>query len=159
MTAESEVDASEAKRQEWEHLLSQGHGVITPDKFLENAKRKDSAFHGDYTWDAKEAAKQYYEKRTACLITLYSTIFNTTTATQRLYGVVPKLKKSKGKPYGKKHYKTAAAVAERVGELDQVREAIWSRLRRVVRDMYDFREYLPEFKEILNFLLPRVKKS
>ena len=145
------------KRNEWFQLLAQYPEGIGPDVFLKNAKRKDSAFHGDYTWSERDALKEYYDKRTANLIMRYSTLFNTDTAEQRLHGVHPMLPSGKEAP--KKIYRNAAMIAENEEELDQVRAAIWSRLGRVVRDMYDFKDYLPEFNKMMEFLLPHYQKQ
>jgi hypothetical protein len=45
-------------------------------------------------------------------------------------------------------------IAESPAELDRVRKALRSRLGKVVRDMFEFRDVMPEFREILDFLLP-----
>lgn len=145
------------KKREWLGLIAKGGGELTPSAFLDNAKRKDSAFHDDYVWSQSAAAKEYYEKRTANLIMHYSTVFNTTTARQRLHGITPIL--PSGKPAIQKVYRNPSVIAKDEAQLNQVRAAIWSRLRRVTRDMADFRTYLPEFKEILEFLLPIVQES
>lgn len=144
------------KRNEWLELLAKCGGSLTPDAFFKNASRKDSAFHDDYTWDKVAALKEYYEKRTANLIMRYSTVFNTTTAEQRLHGVRPML--PSGVEAKKKVYRNPNLISESESELAQIRAAIWSRLSRVVRDMYDFKDYLPEFNEMMEYLLPKVQK-
>lgn len=149
------IEQKEAKRVEWFALLKKGGGEINPVDFFRNARRKASAFHDDYTWDEEQAIKEYYEKRTANLIMHYSTVFNVTTAHQRLHGVRPML--PSGKRARRKAYRTPSLIEENQDQLDQKRREIWSRLRRVTRDMFDFQASLPEFKEILDFLLPVVQ--
>lgn len=147
-----------AKRNEWLQLIAQHPEGIDPILvFLKNARRKDSAFHDDFEWSEKAAAQRYYQKRAAQLVVQYSTQFNTITADQRLHLVVPMKLKEKG--IERKIAKTADSIAQNPEELAQVRAAIWKRLRRLTRDMFDFRDHLPEFKEIQDFLLPIAQES
>ena len=139
------------KRAEWNLLLKKGSGTIRPQDFLENARRKSSAFNRDYTWDPKQAIKEYYEKRTANLIMHYSTVFNTTDAHQRLHAVRPML--PSGKKAVRKVYRVSSLIVEDKDELNQIRAQIWSRLRRVARDIHDFSGSLPELRGIGDFLL------
>ena len=146
------------KRNEWLELLAKGDGEITAQAFLRNAKRESSAFHDDYTWDEKQAAKEYYDKTTINLIAKYSSLYNTMTADQRLYGVRPSMLPA-DKKKTKQVFRSAQLIAQNEDQLQEVRAAIWSRLRRVTRDMLDFKEYLPEFLDIAEYLLPKVKES
>lgn len=137
------------KKQEWLDLLAKCGNELTPEQFIENAKRAESAFHDDFTWNPREAAKQYYQKRAADLIRRYSTIFNTVSAGQRLYKVpLP----GKLKPT----YKTAKKILRTEEERAAVVAWLWSRLRMVTRDIEPFAKLVPEFAEIHEFLSKRV---
>lgn len=150
--------AMNVKRDAWGMFLAQqGQGPIDPLKFRDYAKPAENPFHDDFEWNHKEIIKDYFEKRSLNLVIKYSTIFNTKTADQRLHSFIPMALKEKG--IQKKMAATAEEIAKDENHLAQVRAAIWSRLRRVVSDMYDFRDYLPEFSEVYEFLHPRAVES
>lgn len=147
-----------AKRAEWLDLMAKHPAGIDPMKvFLPNARRKESAFHDDYVWTLKEAADEYYRKRSANLVILYSTVFNTVTADQRLHLVVPMALKEKG--IFRKLAKTAAIISHDDDELAQATAAVWQRLRRITRDLHDFMPYVPEFKKLYEILYPYVRSQ
>jgi len=142
------------KRDEWRTLMAKYPKGIDPQIFLKNARREESMFHDDFEWTQAAAAKKYYEKRSSELVIYYSTVFNTVTADQRLYSVIPMALKEKG--IMRKFAKTAAVIATDDGELAQARAAIWQRLRRIIRDLHDFREFVPEFRKLYDLLYPHV---
>lgn len=147
-----------AKRNEWMEFRAKHPREADWKVFYDWAKDPKSSFHEDLEWSVKRAAEKYYHKKCFELILKYDRIYcNVTTSYQRLHATYDAVMAEK--KISRRVAKTAAEIAKNDEELAYVRAAIWSRLRRVTSDMNEFNEYLPEFKEIYNLLLPFVQSE
>lgn len=145
------MKVNNAKANEWVELLTTSGGMITPDAFFKNARRKESAFNEDFEWNEKRALRDYYLRRAEALIRHYGSIFNTVSAEQRLHAIpmAPPLKGRKNKVF-KQVYQIKDPT-----ERAFVVARIWQRLRSVTKDAEGF----DEFKDIVEFLRPRALAS
>lgn len=149
---------NQTKRSEWLQFRAKYPNEVTWKDFYDWAKNPKSVFNGDLEWDVKRAAEEYYRKRCLSLIIQYDRMYyNTVTAQQRLHAVYDLRLLQKGVKQKVAH--SIPQIESSEEELEHIRMMIWQRLRRVVRDIYDFRNRLPEFRAIYAFLHPRVLRQ
>jgi hypothetical protein len=146
------------KRNEWLEFRAKHPSSASWKDVYNWVKDPKSAFHDELKWTEKEIREDYYRKACTSLLMRCDKIYcNVATSYQRLHMTYDHKHLAKG--VKSRVARIPSEIAKSEEELAHVRAMIWQRLRRVTSDIYEFREYLPEFFGIYTFLIPKVSSE